>query len=359
MRSRIWVGLIGLCIALLAGCGGLKVRLTHFNSEFAYVATGSVVAQFTVGSDGQLTPLIPATAPSVNAVSIATTANYKFAYAANRSAATVSQYSIGLDGTLTALAPATVGTGTTPVAVVTTPDNRFLYVLNKGSNTISQFSIGVGGALTLLPIATIAVASDGNSLVVTPDSQFLYATSFTSGKISAYSIGVTGQLTALTVPTYNVSGPTGPSISPDGNYLYVPLTGGEVAQFGIGPDGSLTPLSAPTVSTPNSGDDSIAISPNGFYAYVGLFNGGIAGSPVGQFSRNLNGTLAPLAPTTVAAGNAPLHVVVDPSGQFVFAANSNDGTVSQFLIGFTGALTALTPATVNSTGALQIAFARK
>ena len=49
---------------------------------------------------------------------------------------------------------------------------------------------------------------------------------------------------------------------------------------------------------------------------------------------------------TVAADNHPFSVTVDPSGQFVYVANSNSSDASQYGIEANGTLSALTPATV-------------
>jgi DNA-binding beta-propeller fold protein YncE len=55
-------------------------------------------------------------------------------------------------------------------------------------------------------------------------------------------------------------------------------------------------------------------------------------------------------------GTTPAAVAVDPSGQFVYVANSVDGTVSQYAIGSSGALTPLsTPSVTNGSGATSIA----
>jgi 6-phosphogluconolactonase len=357
LRASAKALVFGCCIIGFAGCGGS--HSSPPTTVYVYVACGAHLAQFVVGPGGQLSPLIPPTVASTNPVAIATTRDGRFAYAANFTSNNVAQFTIGPTGTLTPMGPPTVTAGTHPAAVVATPDGKSVYVLNKGSNTISEFSIGAGGSLTPRTIPTISVASDGDSLAVTPDSQFLYATSYGSGKVSAYAIGLDGQLTALAVPTYDVSSPTGPAISPDGMFLYVPQATSGVAQFSIGLDGSLTPLVPPTVSTPNAGDDTIAITPSGLYAYVGMFNGGLPGSPVAQFSVGGNGLLSPLIPDTVPVGNAPIHAAVDPKGEFLYVANSNDGTISQFVIEGNGTLAALATPTVSSPGALQIAFAQK
>ncbi len=351
------LGIVGL--GLIAGCGGRNGGAVFGNVEYAYLATGTNVIQFSISSTtGQLTELIPNTVASTNAVAIATTGN-RFAYAVNRGQGTISQYEIQGDGTLRAMSPATASAGSNPNAIAVTADSKFAYVLNGGDNTIGEYAIASNGTLSPLSTPTISVASDGDSLVVTPNGRFLYATSYGSNTLSAYSIGQDGQLSPLTVPTYTVANPTGPAVSPNGNYLYVPLSTAGVAQFSIAADGSLTPLSPPTVNTPAAGNDAFAVSPNGSYGYVGCFNGGFSGSPVGQFSVGADGTLTALSPDSVAAGNAPYSIGVDPNSKYVYVMNSNDGSVSEFSIGADGTLTGLTTSTINTNGAYQMAFAKR
>lgn len=360
--SRAQRALIACCVlvgvGLTAGCAGLFKSHSSNTTEFAYVATGLTVGEYTVLSDGQLDPIPPGPPAPLNAVAIVTTKDNKFAYTANKSEGTVSQFSIGTDGRLSDVT-APISSGTNPLAVAVTPDDKFVYALNTGDGTISEFSAAADGSLTALSTPTIPVAPDGNSLVITPNGSYLYATSYSSGKISAYSIGVDGQLAALTVATYDVDSPTGPTVSPDGTHLYVPLSTVGVAQFAIAADGSLTPLNPATVPTVGVGNDSAAVTPDGRFCYIGVFNGGVAGSPISQFSVQPNGTLTALDPASVPAGNAPAFVTVDPTGRFTYAANLNDGTVSGFVTRFDGQLIPLATSPINTSGAYQIAFARK
>jgi 6-phosphogluconolactonase (cycloisomerase 2 family) len=55
----------------------------------------------------------------------------------------------------------------------------------------------------------------------------------------------------------------------------------------------------------------------------------------------------------------PIDVKVDPSGQFLYCANYNDGSVSAYLIGATGGLTLIgtVPSGTDGAGAGTIALA--
>ena len=345
-------------LTAIGGCGGRFGGSGGGNTEYAYIATGTNIVQCTVSATGQLTELIPNTAASVNAVSVATTADNRFAYAANSSNGTISQYRIGGSGLLTAMNPATVNAAAGTNWITVTPDSKFLYALNGSAGNISEFSIGGDGKLTPLATPTITTNGAGVSLCISPNGHFVYA-SVGQTTLDAFSVGLDGELTPLAVPTYAVGSAAGQAVSPNGEFLYVPLDGNSVLQYSIAGDGSLTPLNPASVTTVGDGNDTIAFTPTGTFAYLGEFNGGFPASPVEQFSIGGDGTLTALNPSTVAAGNAPQNVVVDPAGKYVYVCNANDGTVNEYSINVDGTLAALTPASINPNGARQIAFAKK
>ena len=79
------------------------------------------VSQYTIGTDGTLAPLNPATvAVQAGRPSFVTVdPSGKYVYVANYNDDSVSQYTIGTNGTLASMNPATVETGVSPVSVIT------------------------------------------------------------------------------------------------------------------------------------------------------------------------------------------------------------------------------------------------
>jgi 6-phosphogluconolactonase len=88
------------------------------------------------------------------------------AYVANYTDHTISQYTIGPNGVLTPMNPATVGAGNGPSSVAVDPLHKYAYVTNSTGNTISQFNIGTNGALTPTSPAT-ARAGSGPTAIAT------------------------------------------------------------------------------------------------------------------------------------------------------------------------------------------------
>ena len=60
---------------------------------------------------------------------------------------------------------------------------------------------------------------------------------------------------------------------------------------------------------------------------------------VSQYHIETTGALTPLSPPTVSTGVFPSSVSVDPSGRTAYVTNTDSHTISQYNIGATGALT--------------------
>jgi 6-phosphogluconolactonase (cycloisomerase 2 family) len=79
----------------------------------------------------------------------------------------ISQFTIGSDGTLQAVSPATVAAGTGATGIACDPAGRFVYVTTQGGGVL-QFAIGAGGALEPLNPASATGSAPAVSLVVVP-----------------------------------------------------------------------------------------------------------------------------------------------------------------------------------------------
>ncbi len=102
-----------------------------------------------------------------------------------------------------------------------------------------------------------------------------------------------------------------------------------ISQYTINPTtGALTPKSPATIcavppqttSCTVSGPQSVAVEPSGKYVYVANSVAGIS-----QFTIGPGGVLQPMNPATVQSGpygNSPTSVAVDPSGKYLYAVNS-------------------------------------
>jgi 6-phosphogluconolactonase len=131
------------------------------------------VSQYTIGSDGSLTPMsAPSVATGLNPVAIAFTPNRSYAYVLNcnitqTATGGISEYSVGSNGSLTPLGGANASFGVCineGTAIATDPSNQYVYIVNGGANSISQYTIGTNGSLT--SSTQTAVAGGGAQNIV-------------------------------------------------------------------------------------------------------------------------------------------------------------------------------------------------
>ena len=243
--------------------------------SFLYVANSGdgTLSQFSIGSDGQLTPLTPSTVPAgIEPVSIGATVGPSgvHVYAANSGAGvpagvgSVSQYSMGTDGTLTPLNPATVSAGASPVAIaidqIIAPFGAALVMSNCGgalcTGSIIPFAVGDGGEWTATGgVATTGGQYDAIGMVTDESGDNAYVlTNFTGvatdrGTLWRFSVGNTGALTAANQPMLNV-GPVALAQAMNFDTLYVLTSneglggnagiGGSINTYTLGTDGLLT-----------------------------------------------------------------------------------------------------------------------
>jgi DNA-binding beta-propeller fold protein YncE len=242
------------------------------SGHFAYVANwgDDTVSQFSIGSGGQLTPLTPATVATGKApVSITVDSSGHYAYVANsgqsgvQTVGTVTEYSIGADGTLTPLNPASVSAaGTFPLAITIDRDGTSAFIMsdcNGGplcTGSIAQFALGSDGVLS----ATGAATNTGNHIFPTNmviDEAGTHAYVLTdvmgvdtgSGELWQFGVGTSGALAADSPPMLS-SSQVLLAQSLVGSSLFVltwnyvvpsgAIGGGGIARYTIGTGGLLT-----------------------------------------------------------------------------------------------------------------------
>jgi trimeric autotransporter adhesin len=344
--------------------------LVTWNSATTATATISNAA----GTNGLATGLAPGTTTITAALNTitsnsATLTVVAFAYAVNidksgvANANNLSQYvvgtNVGTNGTLSPLNPPTVATGPNPYSLTTDPTNQFVYVANftspgSGPGSISQFSIGADGSLTPLSTPTIPTGHGPNGIAANPAAPYLYVANYNDSDISQYQIMAGGLLTAMgIVPAAPNGNAASIVLNPAGTYAYVANyteTGslGSVSQYsvGTGAPGALLPLNPAIVPTGSQPND-IVVDPSGRFVYVANSNTNASGNSISQYTIGLNGQLTPMTPPTVPTGTEPWSITIDAAGLNAYVPNRNNkqpGTVSHYTIdATTGALTLAVP----------------
>jgi 6-phosphogluconolactonase len=187
---------------------------------------------------------------------------------------------------------------------------------------------------------------------------FLYVTSSKQnpGQINVYKVdSEAGPLITLVGSPYSSGGvnPVADVASPNGKNLYVVNhDSNTVVEFAISTNGSLAQQQVCTV--PGSSPTQLAINKAGTYLYVvvtyqpsySVNNPGPGGLVVFPISANgqLGATSSLCTPVGNGAnaffplGNNPVAVNVLANGNFVYAVNESDATISAFQVGSSGAL---------------------
>lgn len=112
---------------------------------------------------------------------------------------------------------------------------------------------------------------------------------------------------------------------------------------------STTPATVPTGIKTGINAESMVVDHAGRFLYVAnLVSNATDAATVSMFTIDPStGVLTPTTPAMVPTGFFPQGIAVDPSGRFVYTANSDDNSVSMFTVdSSTGLLTPTSPASI-------------
>lgn len=224
----------------------------------------AAIAQYAIGTDGKLTPLSTPYV-QVNAAAhgyLAIDASGQHAYLAGSTGAggdQVFQFSVGTDGALSPLTPASVAAAGTTIGVLVAPNGQTAYVLSTCIDTecngqVAQYTVGADGELTSTGVSTltgshvipVAMLTNGSAAYLLTN---LMGVDTNTGAVHQYDIGTTGELVPDTPPSVMVkSGSVAESIH--GSSLYAlssnavgfasgSPSGGNLDQYAIDPGGLL------------------------------------------------------------------------------------------------------------------------
>jgi 6-phosphogluconolactonase (cycloisomerase 2 family) len=204
--------------------------------------------------------------------------------------------------------------GLRPAAITVDFSGQFAFVPNNASKNVSVFRVNPQtGQLT----AIAAPYASGTAPVwanIDKSGTYLYVLSDVDDAIYAYSVATTGTLSKLSTPAFHgVADPLFSTLSPNGNFLYVPnwfssgsFPANSVSVFSIDPTtGKLTPITGSPFAT-GAGLTSIAFEPSGKFAYL---TNELAGT-VSEFSVNSSNGAMRARPTVAKAGGSPTTIAI-------------------------------------------------
>jgi 6-phosphogluconolactonase len=306
-----------------ANITNVQVTCTAAAGTFAYVTNqGNGVIDgslgvYSIGAAGSLTQLTSPTVPAhMQPFALVADPTGQWLFVTDLTSGAMFTYQINAQtGALTQSATTSIGASTS-VVINPSASGAWLYAtVPVGAAGIYAFSVnGVTGALT--PVNGSPFASLGSrptNIVLDPTGQFAFVSNNASGTVTAFSINSIGF----------------------GHSLYVMDDLATVIRaFSIAGNGSLAPLSTPVfqgVSNPLLP----TVSPNGQFLYVpNWVNGGtVPGGTVSVFSVNQStGILGAIVGSPFTTGMEPASVAIDSLGQFAYVANQAPNNISVFTL---------------------------
>jgi 6-phosphogluconolactonase (cycloisomerase 2 family) len=205
------------------------------------------------------------------------------------------------------------------LSLATSPDDHFLFAANSGTGTISVFTISATGSLTAVPNSPFFSFGGLVSIKVSPDGKFLAAVIFE--QIAMLSIGTDGSLTLAPGSPFSFSGFDSPSavdINCSSNLLFCvveALNQAKVEVFSITPNGMLTPKTSLSFLLEISGSIEPVLSPDGRFLFI-------SGGSTSVLEVSGDGSLSGVrgSPFTSPFGTQGLST--DSSGRFLFATST-------------------------------------
>jgi 6-phosphogluconolactonase len=250
-----------------------------------------------------------------------------------------------------------------PTSMAITPKNNFLYI-GSAVGGIYVYTINSNGTISIgnsgQPVVTgiipsvIKVDATGNWLIALQG-----IANTTNALANVFSINTSnGFLTTQgSQVTLDVGLPTHMAFTPNNQIIYVSLgTGGVDGLLFNANSGTLQTSQHLSPKATNNADQGVAIDPTGTYLFV-TETGNVVNSTNGlrTFKIGTNAVLNELSTSPVQTDLGPSGVLVTSNGNYVYTANSTNGTVSGFALSTTGALTPLTGSPYSTgSGALDL-----
>ncbi len=280
------------------------------------------------------------------------------------SGSSVALFSVGGDGTLT-FQQAYQSEGYVSQWAQMDSSGTYLYVLDKyspglnastglydapntdGNGAITVFAADpTTGRLTLVTNAAVKVNSLNIPFFEVGPSPFmmkalagcLYTVNSGNETISPYAVGTGGQLNFTTYGTYYPQATNITSINGSGSYIFLTDSGSnQIYGYQSGGSCNLSALNGGT--TPNIANTSNPVysmlDTKGEYLYVlnGSTTSTLPTSPYSSISgfvvNSTNEELTQIDPgVTFPVGSGPVCMVEDPSSQYMYTSNHNDGTIT-------------------------------
>ena len=390
--------IVSMAVVLgMSACGGYTVGFMWIAGTQYNQIAGFKIDDYT----GNLTAMVNSPYPSggTNPVSIAVRVGGNYVFVVNKGTynskgisngdGNVAVFAVGEDGVLTFQNTYTTA-GNSPVWASSDGTGTYLYVLDSqapdyattGNGDITVFGIdGSTGRLQLVPNQLIK-NSAGQQLnyfeVGKAPTMFrvggscLYTLDTGDQTVYPYGLGSSGQLTIEVNSTIPLNTVNATSLNVYGNSVYITDAGmtlpgtttvGAILPYSPGAGCSLSVQADGAVANlPLTSDPVYSLTDTkGRFLYVvnhSSTNSNYANSTISAFVIESTGQLQPISDPNnpYPVGDGPVCMVEDPSNQYLYTSNSNDGSVTgKYINQNTGQLSDLTRGSSFSAFAAQAA----
>jgi 6-phosphogluconolactonase (cycloisomerase 2 family) len=240
-------------------------------------------------------------------------------------------------GVLTQISGSPYSGGDGVDSLVLHPTGKFLYASNPGQNEndISLFNIATNGTPTeVLPRTSVApYGTLPRTLLMDPGGAFLYVANSGSNNLSVFSINATnGGLTPVANSPFSIGlTPLNMLLSSSGKYLYVSAASqpfGLILTFSLNA-GVPSLVSNGVTNTQGLNPNGLAINPSGSYLYAA----NTSSNSIAIFSIGSSGALTLVQGSPIADIYAnPISLILDPAGQFLYVVNQANNNIAAYSI---------------------------
>ena len=279
---------------------------------------------------------------------------------------TVAGFDRHTDGTLTPIpgSPFAVGGAGTGHATASqgslqlSADGRYLLVVDAGSNQISVLRIKPNGSLQIANGSPVS-SGGGNPVSIGVHNDLVYVANAdpVSPNYTGFTLNPGGHLRAIANSTVSLppgSQPGDVLFSGDGAKLVgARVNSSLIDSFTVGSNGLLTAAPGSPFAAQGLGPFGSEFRPTDpTQLFVSNAHDGAGHGTVSAFSAGADGTLTAIGSSPFAdLQTAPCWVEISHDGQYLFAVNTADSTISRYSIATSGALTLLgSTAMKNPTG---------
>jgi 6-phosphogluconolactonase len=270
-------------------------------------------------------------------------------------------YSVSSTGALATLSGSPNQFATAEInSLAVTPGNTFLYAGVAGIGVYGLSINGTTGVATLINSSALAQDVAPAALTVDPSGKFLLVAGLANGAaaVGEYAINSDGTLSVVTGSPFSIAFPSGTdttnlaianiAVAPNSSYVFVTLGQLGVAPLPFNTSGGLSAntliINPKVISGITNQDLGLAVNPTSTAMFVGETNVGVRVFTIGSSFTEISGS-------PFKAGSQPRSLTFDGTGDYLYAANGSDATISGYSVLASGTLTALSGSPFSSVGA--------